>query len=111
MNVAINDQGPISVVTLSGSIAHEDIATVRNRLTDLVENKKVNIVLDLQDVSYLSSKLLAAFIDTQSSARKQNGDLKLARANDLIKDLFNMTLLINKMEICDSVEEACRAFG
>jgi anti-anti-sigma factor len=111
MNITFTDQGTISIVTLNGSIMHEDIAAIRNRLTDLVDNKKVNIVLDLLNVSYLSSKFLAAIIDTQSGAHKQNGDLKLARANDLIKDLFNMTLLINKIEIYNTVEEACKAFG
>lgn len=111
MNISVNDQNSISIVTFNGSIMHEDIPAIRNRLADLVECKKVNIVLDLQNVSYLSSKFLAAIIDTQSSAHKQNGDLKLARANDLIKDLFNMTLLINKIEIYNTVEEASRAFG
>jgi anti-sigma B factor antagonist len=111
MNIVVNDQNSISVVTLNGSIAHEDIAAIRNRLADLVDNKKVNIVLDLQNVSYLSSKFLAAIIDAQNSAHKQKGDLKLARANNLIKDLFNMTLLINKIEIYNTLEEASRAFG
>jgi anti-sigma B factor antagonist len=111
MNFVVNDQNSISIVTLNGSIMHEDIAAIRNRLADLVECKKVNIVLDLQNVSYLSSSFLAAIIDTQNSAHKHKGDLKLARANNLIKDLFNMTLLINKIEIYNSLEEACKAFG
>jgi anti-anti-sigma factor len=111
MNITITDQGAVSIVFINGPVEHEDIASIRNRLADLVDNKRSNIVLDLQNISYLSSKFLAALIDTQNAAHKQKGDLKLARANDLIKDLFNMTLLINKIEIYNTVEEACKAFG
>jgi dsRNA-specific ribonuclease len=48
MNITTIDQGPISIVTVSGSIAHEEIATIRNRLADLIESKKPRIVLEKQ---------------------------------------------------------------
>jgi anti-sigma B factor antagonist len=107
MNITTIDQGPISIVTVSGSIAHEEIATIRNRLADLIESKKPRIVLDLRNVPYLNSKLLAVLIDTKNSACRHNGDFKLANANDLIKNLFDITLLAKKIDIYTSVEEAC----
>ena len=111
MTMTIKNKDGVSIVSLSGTIMHADISTIRNRLEDLMNNNKCNIVLNLQNVSYLSSMLLAVFIDVKSIATKKKGDLKLANANDLIKNLFEMTKLVKKIELYDTVEDACKAFS
>ncbi|MBN2035965.1 MAG: STAS domain-containing protein [Chitinispirillaceae bacterium] len=110
MTITIKNKDGISIVSLSGTIMHADIATIRNRLEDLMNNNKYKIVMNLQNVSYLSSMLLAVFIDIKNSASKKKGDLKLAGANDLIKNLFEMTKLVKKIELYDTIEDACKAY-
>jgi anti-anti-sigma factor len=106
MNITITKQGPVSIVTINGTIMHEDIATIRTRLTDLVSNETAKIVMDLKDVGYLSSKFLAVIIDIKAAVAKKDGDLKIANANQLITNLFDMTRLNKKIELYDSIEKA-----
>jgi len=110
MKIKIQDQADISVVSLEGNIMQEDVSMFRNRLDDLMHNGRVKVVLDMNGVSYLSSMCLAVIIDTKNRLAAQKGDLKLAAVNQLIKNLFEMTRLIKKIEIYDSVEDATAAF-
>ena len=111
MNITIKEQDTVAIVALSDSILYEDIIPIRNRLHDLANNKKPNIVLNMQHVSYISSMVLVALIDIKSILNRQNGDIKLARANDFVKNLLEITKLNNKIENYESVEDACEAFG
>ena len=110
MNIDALVQDSIATVTPTGSLAYEEIATLRNRLADLVDNGTNYIILDLKGVSYLSSKFLAILIDIKNSVEKKNGDFKLANANPMIKNLFELTRLTAKIEIHDSEESARKAF-
>jgi anti-anti-sigma factor len=110
MKIRIQDQADISIVSLEGNIMQEDVSMFRNRLDDLLQNGKIKLVLDMNGVSYLSSMCLAVIIDSKNRLSAQHGDLKLAAVNQLIKNLFEMTRLIKKIEIYDSIEEAAASF-
>ena len=110
MKLKIQEQADISVIALEGNIMQEDVSIFRTRLDDLMHNGKVKVVLDMSSVSYLSSMCLAVIIDAKNRLSAQKGDLKLAAVNQLIKNLFEMTRLIKKIEIYDSVEEASASF-
>ncbi|MBN1130061.1 MAG: STAS domain-containing protein [Chitinispirillaceae bacterium] len=109
MNITISQEGAVSIVTVTGTIMHEDIATLRSRLSDSVSNSHARIVLDLKSVGYLSSKFLAVLIDIQSAAKKRGGDIMIANANTLITNLFDMTRLKEKIRLFDSVDTAREA--
>lgn len=101
----------VTVVSLEGNIMQEDVAMFRSRLDDLMHNGKIKIVLDMNNVSYLSSMCLAVIIDSKNKLMSQQGDLKLASVNHLVRNLFEMTRLIKKIDIYESVENAAAAFS
>jgi anti-anti-sigma factor len=110
MKIKIQEKGDIVIVSLDGNIMQEDVALLRTRLDDLMHNGQVRIVLDMKGVSYLSSMCLAVIIDMKTRLSAQKGDLKLATINQLIRNLFEMTRLIKKIEIYNTIEDACKAF-
>jgi anti-anti-sigma factor len=110
MKIRIQEQGDIAILALEGNIMQEDVTMMRNRLDDLIHSGKTKVVLDMNGVNYLSSMCLAVIIDMKTKLVAQRGDLKLGRVNQLIKNLFEMTKLIKKIEIYDSLPDACQAF-
>jgi len=110
MNITARVHDTIATVQLTGPIVYEDIATLRRRLTDVAEGGVIKLIVDLQEIPYLSSKFLAALIDTKNSVTSRGGDLKLANANIMIKNLFEMTRLNAKIEIFESEEDARKSF-
>lgn len=110
MKLNIQEREAVSVVALEGNIMQDDVAMFRNRIEDLVHGGKKKVVIDMSRVSYLSSMCLAVIIDAKNRLSSQDGDLKLAAVNQLIKNLFEMTRLSRKIEIYDSVDGAIAAF-
>ncbi|MBN1127356.1 MAG: STAS domain-containing protein [Chitinispirillaceae bacterium] len=111
MKIKIQEQGLVTVLSLEGNIMQEDVTLLRNRMDDLIHNKRVMLILDMNGVSYLSSICLAVIIDMKNQLNAHQGDLKLAAVNQLIKNLFEMTRLIKKIELYETVDEACRSFN
>jgi anti-anti-sigma factor len=111
MKIKIHEKGVITIVSLDGNIMQEEVTMLRNRMDDLIHNGKVKVILGMNGVSYLSSMCLAVIIDIKNRLNARQGDLKLAAVNQLIKNLFEMTRLIKKIEIYDSIEDASNAFG
>ena len=110
MKIKILEKGNVTIVSLDGNIMQEDVTLLRNRLDDLMHNGQIRIVLDMKGVSYLSSMCLAVIIDMKARLSAQKGDLKLAAVNQLIRNLFEMTRLIRKIEIYNLTDDACGAF-
>jgi anti-anti-sigma factor len=110
MKIKNQEKGNVTVVSIEGNIMQEDVTIIRNRLDDLMHNGQVRVVLDMNGVSYLSSMCLALIIDMKTRLSAQKGDLKLAAVNQLVKNLFEMTRLIKKIEIYNSIDDACGAF-
>lgn len=111
MKLKIQERDAVVVVGLEGNVMQEDVTMFRNRLDDLIHNGKIKIVLDLGRVSYLSSMSLAVIVEAKNHLLASHGDLKLASANNLIRNLFEMTRLIRKIEILDTVDDAIAAFN
>jgi anti-sigma B factor antagonist len=111
MKIKIQEKEVVTVVSLEGNVMQEDVTVFRSRLDDLLHNGKVRIVLDMNNVTYLSSMCLAVIVDMKSRLTAQQGDLKLASVNHLVRNLFEMTRLIKKIDIYESVDVAAEAFS
>ena len=110
MKIKIRDEGAVVIVTPDGSISQEEVPIFRVKLSELLEEGKINIVLDMGETQYMSSIGLAVMVDIKKRAIERNGDVKLAQTNYLVRNLLAMTNLLKKMEVYDTIEEAVQSF-
>ena len=110
MKMKIQEKGVVTIVTLEGNIMQEEIAMFRSRLDDLIMNGKIRIVLDMSGVNYLSSMGLSVLLATKNKLLSQRGDLKIASVNQLIKNLLEMTRLVRKLDVYESIDEAAVSY-
>jgi anti-sigma B factor antagonist len=110
MKIKIQDKQEITIVSLEGNVMQEDVAIFRSRLDDLVQSGKIQIILDLNSVNFLSSMCIAVVVETKNQLKAKKGDLKLAAVNYPIKNIFDLTRLSDKFDMYNSVEEAILAF-
>lgn len=69
----------------------------------------VDIVLQLDQVSFVDSSGLGALVRLMQTARSKGGDLKLSGVPPNTRQVLELTLLISQFEIYDSIEEAVTA--
>lgn len=101
----------ITILDLKGPITlgHGDLE-LRDRLPALHESGKVNIVLNLENVSEIDSTGLGTLVFGLARLRRSGGQLALANLNRSHIALFLLTKLSIAFEFFDDVQDAVNSF-
>ncbi|MCS7082098.1 MAG: STAS domain-containing protein [Bacteroidetes bacterium] len=100
------------VIELKGDVlGGPDGAKLIEKLHELRDQGKKNIVVDLGKVRFMNSSGLGMLIAALTTMRNAGGDLKIARATERIQSLLVVTKLITIFEHYASVEEAVASYG
>jgi anti-sigma B factor antagonist len=87
------------------------IQEVGDALFDLVDKQyKTKLLLNFENVEYLSSAALGKLITLNKRIKEENGELKLCNIIPEIYEVFRITKLNRLFEIFDDMEQALRRF-
>jgi anti-sigma B factor antagonist len=106
----VND---ITVVTFKDKKILDEavIQDVGDELFDLVDKQyKTKLLLNFENVEYLSSAALGKLITLNKRVKEENGELKLCNIIPEIFEVFRITKLNRLFEIYDEMEQALRRF-
>jgi anti-sigma B factor antagonist len=99
MKANIRDIGSISVVDLSGKITiGEGDVVLRERVTELLDSGKLNILLNLEKVSYMDSAGIGELVACYKRAKERKGTVKLLNPSGKVYDLLQLTKLEDVFE-------------
>lgn len=110
MKVCTIEHDEIVEVVVEGNVLQENVSYLGDQLYNLIDDGKVKVILNMANTDYISSLCLAVLIDVKSKLTNLQGDLKIAVVNRLVRNLMEITNLIRKIEIFDSVEMAIKSF-
>lgn len=91
LEISSEDKGSHVLVVVSGRLDSQSSLKLRQVLSDLIENGKVNIVLDMQGVEYLSSSGLNVLVQNSRTILGLRGQLWLGDVSPDVSDVFEMT--------------------
>ena len=104
--------GDVTVLRLTGRLVLEDgDAPMRERIDALVQEGRVDIVLNLQNVNYIDSCGVGSVVAKFLSVRRRGGDLKLVCLSERCRHVLEITGLIPILAPLDSEDEALRKFA
>lgn len=99
------------VIEFKGNVmGGPDAVSLNEKLHELIDADKTNIVVDLGKVKFMNSSGLGMLIGGLTTMRKAGGDLRIANATDKIESLLIVTKLITVFKHFSSVEEAAKSF-
>lgn len=102
----------VVILELSGKIMGGPDATLLNdKLHELIDQGKTNVVADLGKVNWMNSSGLGILIGGLTTMRNKQGDIKLARATERIQSLLMITKLLTVFETFDTLDEAVQAYN
>ena len=84
--------------------------TFRNIFKELVNNDKMNIIVNLKKVDWINSTGLGILISGYTSVRKAGGDLVLCNVGDRIDSILYVTKLNLLFQAFESEEDAAEHF-
>ncbi len=87
------------------------IQEVGDQLFSLVDKQyKTRLLLNFENVEYLSSAALGKLITLNKRVKEENGELKLCNIIPEIYEVFRITKLNRLFEIYEEMEQAVRRF-
>jgi anti-sigma B factor antagonist len=111
--LAITEVGPVTVVRFADRRILDDanIQEIGQELYQLVEQEhREKLLLNLCDVDFLASSALGKLITLQRKLKAHGGALKLSNVRPEIYEVFAITRLNAKFDICDDEREALASF-
>ena len=104
------DVEEISVLYLKGYLDAHTAPDFEKALQELVDENRVHIVVNLVDLSYISSAGLGVFMGFIEDIRKKKGDIKLAEPSDKVFRVFDLLGFPVLYEIFQKEEEAIQKY-
>src|SRR5690625_2742917 len=111
MNFNVSERYNCVVIEFKGNVmGGPDAVSLNEKLHELIEDGKTNVVADLGKVKFMNSSGLGMLIGGLTTMRKAGGDLRIANATDKIESLLVVTKLITVFQHFQSVDEAVESF-
>lgn len=111
MSFTISEKYNCVVIEFKGNVmGGPDTVSLNEKLHELIESGKTNIVVDLARVKFMNSSGLGMLIGALTTMRKAGGDLRIANASDKIESLLIVTKLITVFKHYPSLDEAVNSF-
>ena len=111
MNYSVSEQDDIVLISLTGKIMGGPEATeINEKFNQLIDDKKLKIVIDLEYVEWMNSSGLGILIGAVSLFKNNDGQLRIINVSDRIQNLLKITKLAGIFETSSSLEEAISSF-
>lgn len=110
MEISWDEHNGVSVVALRGRFDAPAAPEAESAFKDVLNQGAKQVLLDLSGVEYISSGGLRVIIMLTKALEKSNGDLKLCGLSPFVSEVFKITNLSKRYEICVTREEGLAAF-
>lgn len=111
MTIKERVSGGVTILDLDGKITlGEGDVLLRETVAKLIDTKTTNLILNLENVSYMDSGGLGEVVRSYTSVRNAGGDVKLLKVAKRINDLLAITKLSTVFDSFDDEAEAVASF-
>jgi len=109
MNIGAETYGHAVVLNVQGEITEESLGDLRQAVDkQLGDADAIDIVLNLEKVAFLDSAALEYLLDLQDRLAERLGQVKLARGDENVRKILEITRLAGILEMYDQIEEAVK---
>ncbi len=114
MRIGSRTEGSIVILSIQGRVVGDASLELRREingwLSEVPENEKPNVVLNLSKVSMMDSSGLGVLVSSYTSVQKKEGRLVLAGMGKGLQNLIAITKLTRVFDIYEDEEEAVKSF-
>ncbi|MGQ9904542.1 MAG: STAS domain-containing protein [Anaerolineae bacterium] len=108
MEITVKPLKQVDIVKVNGRIDSATALEFENALKGLLDRGRKKIVIDCQNLEYISSAGLRAMLAALKSAKNGGGNVVLAQPNDRVRDTLALvgfqTLFLQYTDIIDAVD-------
>ena len=98
-------ENEIVVLEVKGEVDAYTAKVLDKSLMDLLDQGQLRIVMDVSEVSFISSAGIRAILYAHRKAVQLGGEIRLVRPTDHIRRIFEIAGLLELLEINDELQE------
>jgi anti-sigma B factor antagonist len=104
--------GEVTILDLKGRLVLDDgDDELRDKIAQLSDEGRINVLVNLQDVTYVDSCGIGVLIAKYVSLRRKGGSVKLMNLTPRSHHLMEISRLLSVFETYESEEQALKSFG
>lgn len=111
MQIQRVDQGDVTILQFEEDEQLRDPEMLQAYLYDLMDEKRYRLLIDIENVRYISSSVLGLFITICKSAKENKGEVKIVNAQPSVSNVFRMTRLDRVFEMFNDRDSAIQSFN
>jgi len=101
----------VVVIDVRGEVTFENSDLLRDKINELCEQSKANLVIDLANLKYMSSAGMGVLVHGLKKTRQGKGDLRLAHLSPKMRRVFLITQFTHHFAVYPSLDEAINSFS
>jgi len=110
-SVAFRDHGGIRELALQGELDAHTAIELEEAIEQCKNNGEVRIIINGENLAYISSAGLGVFMSFIEEIRAANGDIKIAALQPKVFDIFDLLGFPMLFDVVSTVREATERFS
>lgn len=110
-NVNVRGVGSVSVIDVKGYLDAHTAPELENAFNRLITDEKYKVVVNFNDLSYISSAGLGVFMAYVETMRDNNGDIKFSNMKENVYNIFDLLGFPMLYEFFEQETEAVNKFN
>jgi anti-sigma B factor antagonist len=99
-----------SIFKLNGRLDSNTSPNLEKRLAGAMENGAINMIIDFEDLDYISSAGLRIILKTTKDLKRAEGSIMLCAMQDYVKEVFEIAGFDSFLPIVSSLDDALAGF-
>ena len=112
MSIPVEDYGHAVILKPKGELT-EDVLSAFKEVVDhqLMDEAVVDVIVDMGEITFVDSIVLEYLLELQDSLHEKFGQVRLARCDENVAKILEMTRLDVAFEVFSDTEDAVRVAG
>ena len=110
MTIATKDQGEIKIIYIPGQLDTNTSPDVQQQLELIIQEGSQKLLVNLEDLSYISSAGLRMLLVTVKHLKSSGGKFRICCLNEMAQEAFYVSGFNNILDVYSTEEEALKNF-
>jgi len=110
MEIIEEKKDTISIFKLNGRLDSNTSQGFEKKIFDAISVGSKNMIIDFNDLDYISSAGLRVILKTTKALNRQEGKIMLCSMQDYVKEVFEIAGFDSFLPIVASMDDALKAF-
>jgi anti-anti-sigma factor len=110
MEFTVDEFGDVRAVRITGNLDTQTSAVAQEQLTQLIDNGAKKVLLDFENLNYISSSGLRVLLVAAQRLEDTTGQLRICNPNTMVREVFDTSGFTEIFSVYSSQAEALDGF-